>query len=460
MVRTFLLLDRTWLHWDHGAWAPEGAFRFRACPPTKHPEPLLIADKPWEAMSTGWHTILHDGGRYRCWYEAWDDTYANDLEGRLCYAESDDGLHWEKPELGLVEYRGSMANNILIAGEKAFYGYGFHGSNVFIDSTAPPEQRYKLIYLGGVKGHFSDSWGCVIVLAYSADGLYWQAPTHGCWGGPPTLLGHASDTQTVAFWDTARRQYVGYFRTWEPGYGRCIGRSETRDFYNWPAPTTIVRCDHLDAPGADLYNNAASPYESGGDRAYFIFTSMFNHDTDDLYVQLCTSRDGVTFDRYDRAPFIPNGPARFDRGGVYTAPGILPFGDGLGIYYHGVSFKHGEATPAQIRYEGGLGLATLPRDRFQGVHADETFAVSLRPFTLEGSITINAETAPGGDVRAALIADNQVVPGFDFTDCTPLTGDQPAGELRWKGDLATLRGKTVMLRLRLVQATAYAVTVG
>ncbi|HUT75848.1 MAG TPA: hypothetical protein VM221_13560 [Armatimonadota bacterium] len=459
MARTFLLADRKWLHWDFGDWAPEGRFRFRVCPPAKHAEPLLTADKPWEAMSTGWHTVLHDGGRYRCWYEAWGETYAHDSEGQLCYAESDDGLSWHKPELGLVEYRGATANNILIAGETAFYGYGLHGSSVFLDPTAPEQERYKLIYMGQMKGYF-DGWGCAVVQAYSDDGLHWQARRHSCWDGPPTLLAHASDTQTVVFWDPSRRQYVGYFRTWEPGYARCIGRSETNDFYNWPAPRTIIRCDHLDAPGADLYNNAASRYESGGDSAYFIFTSVFNHDRDDLYVQLATSRDGIAFDRFDRASFIPNGPAPFDRGGIYTAPGVLPFRRGLAIYYHGVSYKHGEASPSQIQYQGALGMVTLPRDRFQGIHADDEFAFSLQPFALEGGLSVNAETAPGGEARAALICDGKIAAGFDFADCRPIVGDQPAGALSWKGELTPLMGKPVMLRLRLRQATVYAVSVG
>ena len=32
-----------------------------------------------------------------------------------CYAESKDGIHWKKPELGLVEFNGSKANNIVMA---------------------------------------------------------------------------------------------------------------------------------------------------------------------------------------------------------------------------------------------------------------------------------------------------------------------------------------------------------
>ncbi len=45
-------------------------------------------------------------GRHPEWanYEGYD--------GRLCYAVSRDGIHWTKPELGLVEYRGSKANNL------------------------------------------------------------------------------------------------------------------------------------------------------------------------------------------------------------------------------------------------------------------------------------------------------------------------------------------------------------
>lgn len=463
MQHHHLLFDRRWLYWDSGPWAPNGTCDFRIYQPTKLAEPLLIADQPWESMSTGWHTLLYDQGHYRCWYEAWDDTYTTDVEGRLCYAESDDGVTWCKPELGLIEFRGSTRNNILIDGAQAFHGFGFHGSNVFIDPTAEPAERYKLIYLGNAHGHFGEGWLGVMMQGYSSDGLHWRTRTHPCWGGPPTLLAHGSDTQTVAFWDPGIRQYVGYFRSWEPGYGRAIARAVTNDFYNWPAPKTIVHCDHLDPYGADIYNNAANRYQHGDETAYFFFMSMFNHAKDTLNVQLATSRDGVYWARHDRAPFIDHGPATFDRGGIYTAPSILPFRDGLAVPYHGVSYKHGEATPGQIRYQGALGMVTMPRDRFQGVHTDSDFDCCLQPFTLESErldITLNAVVQDGGEIRAALISDNQMLPDMSFAECTPITGDQPAAQVYWKGqpDLHALLGKTVMLRLHLEKATVYAVT--
>ena len=35
-----------------------------------------------------------------------------------CYAESQDGIHWDKPELGLCEWCGSTANNINLTGPR------------------------------------------------------------------------------------------------------------------------------------------------------------------------------------------------------------------------------------------------------------------------------------------------------------------------------------------------------
>ena len=35
----------------------------------------------------------------------------------LCYAESDDGIHWRKPKLGICDFKGSKANNIVLTTE-------------------------------------------------------------------------------------------------------------------------------------------------------------------------------------------------------------------------------------------------------------------------------------------------------------------------------------------------------
>src|SRR5262245_48070852 len=58
----------------------------------------------------GYFTILRIGEHFHLWVMTQTDTTQY-----LCYARSKDGLKWEKPELGLVEYKGSKKNNIIEA---------------------------------------------------------------------------------------------------------------------------------------------------------------------------------------------------------------------------------------------------------------------------------------------------------------------------------------------------------
>ena len=61
----------------------------------------------------------------------------NDRGDLTCYAESDDGLTWTKPNLGLFEFNGNPNNNII---------WDLHGACVFRDDEASdPQKRYKMI---------------------------------------------------------------------------------------------------------------------------------------------------------------------------------------------------------------------------------------------------------------------------------------------------------------------------
>ena len=111
----------------------------RVNPPRKDTVDRFPRDKPWEAFTTGWYSIDWDpeARRYKKWYAACDGDQWAGGSWRLCYAESEDGLAWEKPDLGLVEYGGSRDNNILIDDEKLTY--------TFRDPHGRPEERFKMI---------------------------------------------------------------------------------------------------------------------------------------------------------------------------------------------------------------------------------------------------------------------------------------------------------------------------
>jgi len=119
-----------------------------------HPEPREVAivhDAPWEGSGSGYHTVFQDGDLYRMYHRGshLDVTPGKLNSGRhqpfYCYAESDDGIHWRKPELGIVEFDGSKENNIILE------GLGTHNFAPFKDANpdCAPEARYKA--LAGIK---------------------------------------------------------------------------------------------------------------------------------------------------------------------------------------------------------------------------------------------------------------------------------------------------------------------
>ena len=93
-----------------------------------HPERreiALVHDAPWEGSGCGYHTVFKDGDIYRMYYKAWQIDLDGDVSNPvvICYAESEDGVHWCKPELGLVAFNGSTQNNIIL---DKVHDYGCH----------------------------------------------------------------------------------------------------------------------------------------------------------------------------------------------------------------------------------------------------------------------------------------------------------------------------------------------
>src|SRR5262249_3863825 len=92
---------------------------WRVEPGTKGPaNPPLEPGLPWETAGVFSHgTVLHDpgDGLWKAWYVSVPEhNLSPSAERRLSYAESQDGVHWVRPELGICSYNSNTRTNILL----------------------------------------------------------------------------------------------------------------------------------------------------------------------------------------------------------------------------------------------------------------------------------------------------------------------------------------------------------
>jgi len=403
-------------------------------PPQKTGDKCIVPTKEWEEwMIGGYISVMEDNGRYRMWYEAYDLTTKGDDRDitRLCYAESNDGIHWEKPTLGIVKYKGSKENNIVYPN----INFKFHGATVFKDPVGKPNERYKMVFWGkeGIYG------------AVSPDGLHWKTISE------PIVNKKTSDTQNVCFWDERIKKYVIFCRFWSPQ--RMVGRTESKNFRKFPMPRVVLSYDKQDGPNVDIYNSAAIKYPYASN-VYFMFPSIFHHSSDRLDVQLATSRDGINWCRPDRTPFIPNGKkGEFDSGCIYMGVGCIRKGNEIWMYYAGYNRGH-TLEGKSIKKMGQISRVVLPLDRYISVYASgEDGTVITYPLVFTGNhLELNIQ----GSVRVGLLDENgKPFPQFSLDNCDPINGNYIAKTVTWNGksDISSLIGKKVKILFKMKSGT-------
>ena len=181
-----------------------------------HPEPkevALLHDEPWEGSGSGYHSVFQDGDCFRMYYKSWQLTVTPDKLNTgehplyCCYAESDDGIHWRKPSLGLHDFQGSKENNIvMVGGTGGLVNVDPGHPAVFKDDNpaAPSSARYKaIVRSSGPHG---------LLALQSPDGIHWSLMSDA-----PVITDGAFDSQNLAFWDAARGEYRAYWRIFTGG---------------------------------------------------------------------------------------------------------------------------------------------------------------------------------------------------------------------------------------------------
>lgn len=424
--------------------------------PKKHASnPLLRPEKPWEGTGLVFQIVLRDETtkKFRMWYAAFGHyKLPSGLDTRFptCYAESDDGLKWSRPELGLLEFNGSKANNIVI---HAGNPYGL----MFEPNDPDPNRRYKAVVWHEPKyvpreGYF---------LYTSPDGIRWtrarEAPLALSSMGYTMPQSGIGDT-SVFRWDRHLGKYVGDVKFILPGRFRTRGIMESDDLIHWTRPRMTLYPDALDEADSQIYGHLGFCYESmwiGFLRMYHDKRTGWKQTT----VELTASRDGGHGTRVGkREEFMPLGkPGEWDAD--YHDPSWDPIlvGDELWIYYRSCNRDPGPKNP---KVGHAIGLATLRRDGFVSLNGGEQPAtVITRPLTMPGrSLFVNAEVADGGWVKvAALSEDRRPIVQHTIDECTALTKGSTRERITWREtkELPLADREHVCLMFRLKQAKLY-----
>ena len=426
---------------------------------------VVMFDKPWEGKFSFYSTVIKDGATYRLYYRGLPKAEHDTGWESLCYAESDDGIHWRKPNLGVLEVKCVKKNNVIITNSEP----GTHSFSPFLDAKpgVPDAQRFKALGLQRTPGN--QDW-CLAAFV-SADGKHWTR-----FREEPVILNDtdhfAFDSQNVAFWSQSEEKYIAYFRTWKDGIRR-ISRATSDNFIRWSSSQLMeYRRNGEPAPIHHLYINQTHPYfraphiyiataarfmpgrrvlTDAEAKAIGVNPNYFRDTSDSV---LMTSRGGAIYDcTFMNALIRPGiGARNWVSRTNYAALNVVQTGPTeMSIY---VNRDYAQSTAHLARYSLRLDGFGSARGPYEGGE------VITKPLRFKGGrLSINYSTSAAGSVRIEIQDEaGNALPGYALADCREIIGDEIERAAAWKNgnDVGNLAGKPVRLRFVLRDADLYA----
>jgi hypothetical protein len=436
-----------------------------------------------------------DKALWEWWYNA---HYGETEVFKNHYATSEDGIHWDKPLLGMHEWEGSKDNNIAL--DPDLMGV-YH---ILRDERDPdPARRYKGLF--NAKDRF---------LGVSPDGFSWTMLDV-----PPIP---AEDTSMVIY-DPYTEQFVVTVKH-RTAWGRSVWVSTSKDFKSFTKPRLVLHTDETDReigrervrevvenPAyftppivddedhiAEIYLMPLMAYEG----IYVGFPNLYNpvgtippprmNYTRLNQVELAMSRDLYNWERVaDRELFLGVAPwdgVAYDTSQISVCGAPVIVGDEIYIYYNGYRIPlytdlyetynrnkelfRLDVDPAVFQDIGALNLATLRLDGFVSLDAEEVGRVLTKPFMFQGEdLYVNVD-AKWGDIRVEIveaeadITDGPVgpsdgpdilkpLPGYGRNESVPVSGDHVRVKLQWEGSPNPNFTQPVRARFILRQARLY-----
>jgi len=411
---------------------------------------VMYFDKPWEGQFCTYFTILKDEDLYRVYYRGLPDISATEV---TCYAESKDGINWEKPSLLICEMMGSTENNILLDSKPIT-----HNFSPFIDLNpdSKPGQKYKA--LGG-------STKSGLIPYTSSDGIHWIKLQE-----ESVIKQGKFDSQNVSFWSESEGQYVCYFRIFTENKFRSVSRTTSKDFLNWTEP---VEMTYGDTPPEQMYTQQTSPYFRAP-HIYLAIGARLMPDrqtlTEEQLMELkvdssqykglsepyfMSTRGGNIYDRTFMESFIRPGigfnnwTARTN----YPVLNVVQTGpEEMSIY---VNQDYAQPTAHLHRY-------SLRLDGFTSITAPYAGGeVITKPFIFNGKqLEINYSTSATGEIRFEIQDENgKPLPGYTLNDAKPLIGNEISRMVTWNGNgnIEQFSSKPIRLHVYMKDADLYSI---
>lgn len=474
-------------------------------------------DKPWE-VAIAWMSVYRNPvtGKYQLWYQAFAGNEAENKTRRctVCYAESDDGINFIKPNLRLFDYNGNLDTNIVLVANGGTSDR--YGVSVVVD---PEEKdvmrRYKMAHYDFCIGEDGQERPGLSI-AFSPDGILWtkvpggpiSRTSYGSFGTPVPMQAIASssnirsidnNSMTVgkdparspmrpwdvplamsdaldAFWDSPKKVFSIYGKMWIDGpdggmyWKHAMGRIESKDFIHWSKPQLLLTPDDQDPASVEYHTTPVFYYAD----YYFSALQILDRATNGgiIDIELATSRDGLNWRRDFRQPFwlARTVGEAFDSGSLFLCPQPIVLEDEIRFYYG--AYSAGATGSDDHKLTTGIGMASMPRDRFAGLQTGPQSAggnlrqplpdrgqITLKLINFKGNETMQINAKIAGSVRVELLdAAGKRVEGYTFDDAVIMQGDALRHEVKWQGGLVHLPQGEHLIRIHLNQATVYALS--
>jgi hypothetical protein len=472
--------------------------------PKKHPEPVVTVDQKWEGCRTqAWGSVIQEpDGLLRMWYFSFPSRGPDTQDcGGYCYAESRDGIHWDKPPLGVAEWRGSRENNIWYPmspdGKNwcdeylARKGLGLpahdeegnvigvinnlDGFNVVRDDEDPdPRRRYKLIanmqdhrmWAGYYPDRYPDATEADIEQAQGIFGQYLDTSPDGIhWTRKPRRILKARFGDYMLVTRDERNQRWWLNERTVTLAGRNAALRTSTDLIHWSDPPELVFESTPEMGYGKIFqwHGGFTPFNYGNLNLGLLekWSNVGMGDTCELVCQ----REGGTWQRVaPGAPYLDVGAdGDFDRTLIYpTHNEPLRIGDTLYIFYTGAgSLNHDNHGPIPM----SMGVATIGLDRFAGfAHTREDPGLLLtKPIRIEhGRLEVNVEShfSSFADSLRVAVRDTMGddIPGYTLEDSVIAYGANGIRKpVTWKDrpGLEAFKGKTVHLLFEVRGAILY-----